>query len=133
MSVSPPFPTSAGPNPPYRPVSLPASAAESVEWVGRPTVRSCRPRVLAIPPGPALIASQTLALPVGQATLAGELELPTQATGLVVVGYGGSSRLSTRSSHVSRLLQQAALGVLSLDLLTPAEAREPEPRCTWPS
>jgi putative phosphoribosyl transferase len=48
--------------------------------------------------------------------------MPEPASGVVVFAHGsGSSRHSTRNSHVAGVLTRAGLGVLLFDLLTPAE------------
>jgi len=54
--------------------------------------------------------------------LAGDLSVPEQATGLVLFAHGsGSSRFSPRNRYVARVLQEAHLATLLLDLLTAAE------------
>ena len=56
------------------------------------------------------------------AGLEGELALPDQARGLIIFAHGsGSSRLSPRNQYVARVLNDAGLGTLLLDLLTPEE------------
>jgi pimeloyl-ACP methyl ester carboxylesterase len=48
--------------------------------------------------------------------------VPTGATGIVLFAHGsGSSRHSTRNIFVARALQNAGIGTLLFDLLTPAE------------
>jgi pimeloyl-ACP methyl ester carboxylesterase len=57
--------------------------------------------------------------------LGGHLTVPEGATGVVVFAHGsGSSRHSPRNRHVAGVLQQARLGTLLFDLLTPAEERD---------
>jgi putative phosphoribosyl transferase len=57
----------------------------------------------------------------------GDLVVPDGASGIVLFAHGsGSSRLSPRNQHVAGLLQQAGLGTLLLDLLTPDEAAADE-------
>jgi len=109
-----------------QPAHPPEPASEPAIHLQHPTAQN-RPRRATSPSDPVLIASQTLALPVDQTTLLGELELPPQASGLVVFGHcsSGSSRLSSRNRHLSRLLQQADLGSFSVDLRTPAETQLP--------
>lgn len=115
----------AAPEEPPRPAQPPDLAAEPVVHLAYAATRRRSSRA-AGPPSPVLVASQTLALPLDHTTLVGELELPTQASGLVVFGHcGGSHRLNSRSRHLSRLLQQADLGVFSVDLRSPAEALVP--------
>ena len=58
----------------------------------------------------------------GTATMEGTLELPHDAAGVVLFAHGsGSSRLSPRNNHVARVLRDAGIGTLLLDLLTPHE------------
>ena len=61
-------------------------------------------------------------MPVGEVTLEGELQIPPNATGLVLFAHGsGSSRLSPRNQFVARMLREAGLGTLLFDLLTREE------------
>jgi dienelactone hydrolase len=54
--------------------------------------------------------------------VAGDLAVPTNAQGVIVFAHGsGSSRLSSRNRFVARVLQQARLATLLLDLLTAEE------------
>jgi dienelactone hydrolase len=56
------------------------------------------------------------------AELAGELAIPSQATAIIVFSHGsGSSRLSPRNLKVAARLQEANMGTLLFDLLTPEE------------
>jgi putative phosphoribosyl transferase len=58
----------------------------------------------------------------GPLQLEGDLGLPPDATGLVLFAHGsGSSRHSSRNRYVARQLNQAKLGTLLIDLLTPEE------------
>ncbi|MEO5781572.1 MAG: phosphoribosyltransferase [Arthrobacter oryzae] len=60
----------------------------------------------------------------GGVLLEGHLHLPVPAHGVVLFAHGsGSSRHSPRNRYVAGVLQQAGLGTLLLDLLTPAEER----------
>jgi len=53
----------------------------------------------------------------------GMAELPQAALGVVVFAHGsGSSRFSPRNNYVARILHEADVGTLLLDLLTPDEA-----------
>jgi putative phosphoribosyl transferase len=62
-------------------------------------------------------------IPSDKRTLPGRLSLPGDAAGIVVFAHGsGSGRHSPRNRHVASVLNQAGLGTLLLDLLTPAEA-----------
>jgi putative phosphoribosyl transferase len=65
-----------------------------------------------------------IAVPVGDAVLEGELVVPEGARGIVVFAHGsGSSRHSPRNLRVATALNEAGLGTLLVDLLTPAEER----------
>ncbi|MHB9101294.1 MAG: dienelactone hydrolase family protein [Sulfuricella sp.] len=60
--------------------------------------------------------------PSGTISLEGMLELPENATGVVLFAHGsGSSRLSPRNNYVARVLREAGLGTLLIDLLTQHE------------
>src|SRR3981081_214323 len=62
---------------------------------------------------------RVVAVPV---TLAGNLSLPEKARGVVLFAHGsGSSRHSPRNRHVARMLNEANLATLLIDLLTPEE------------
>lgn len=66
--------------------------------------------------------STTVRIPLGAVTLSGELEIPPDATGLVVFAHGsGSSRHSPRNQAVAGVLREAGSGTLLFDLLTPEE------------
>jgi putative phosphoribosyl transferase len=59
---------------------------------------------------------------VAAVRLAGHLTVPADARGIVVFAHGsGSSRHSPRNRYVAAVLNQAALGTLLFDLLTPDE------------
>lgn len=52
----------------------------------------------------------------------GMLELPHEALGVVLFAHGsGSSRLSPRNNYVARILREAGIGTLLLDLLSEDE------------
>lgn len=58
----------------------------------------------------------------GTVTLAGELNIPCNATGVVLFAHGsGSSRHSARNQFVARTIRNAGLGTLLFDLLTREE------------
>src|SRR5438445_2605206 len=58
----------------------------------------------------------------GRAVLSGNLQIPENATALVLFAHGsGSSRHSPRNQFVARTLNQAGLGTLLFDLLTREE------------
>jgi len=62
--------------------------------------------------------------PVG---LEGDLALPDGARAVVVFAHGsGSSRLSPRNQQVAEVLQEAGIGTLLMDLLTPDEGAADE-------
>jgi putative phosphoribosyl transferase len=55
-------------------------------------------------------------------TLEGDLTLPADARGVVLFAHGsGSSRHSPRNRYVARMLREAGLGTLLMDLLTREE------------
>jgi len=61
-------------------------------------------------------------IPVGPVAIEGHLHLPEPVSGVVVFAHGsGSSRHSPRNRYVAEVLQDAGLGTLLLDLLTPEE------------
>ncbi|WP_314196148.1 phosphoribosyltransferase family protein [uncultured Arthrobacter sp.] len=61
-------------------------------------------------------------IPCGEVRLRGSLHLPARCEGVVVFAHGsGSSRHSPRNRYVASVLQDAGLGTLLLDLLTPDE------------
>jgi pimeloyl-ACP methyl ester carboxylesterase len=61
--------------------------------------------------------------PAGESIdLPGRLTLPESAIGLVLFAHGsGSSRFSPRNTYVASVLQEAWIGTLLFDLLTPQE------------
>jgi putative phosphoribosyl transferase len=62
---------------------------------------------------------QAVRVAAGPVILDGDLSLPEGARGIVLFAHGsGSSRLSPRNRHVARLLNQAKLATLLVDLLT---------------
>lgn len=65
---------------------------------------------------------RTVSIAVGPVTLEGTLGVPAAATGLVLFAHGsGSSRFSSRNRYVARVLRDAGLGTLLLDLLSRGE------------
>ncbi|HZU06357.1 MAG TPA: dienelactone hydrolase family protein [Chloroflexota bacterium] len=65
---------------------------------------------------------QTVAIPADAVALAGDLAVPAGAQGVVLFAHGsGSSRFSPRNRHVAKVLRQAGLATLLMDLLTPEE------------
>jgi len=63
-----------------------------------------------------------ITIPLGRIALAGDLDLPAQARGVVLFAHGsGSSRFSPRNQRVARALRAAGVGTLLFDLLTAKE------------
>lgn len=66
----------------------------------------------------------TVQIPITDATLEGNLKVPSSARGIVVFAHGsGSSRFSPRNRFVASVQQEAGLATLLFDLLTPDEER----------
>lgn len=79
---------------------------------------------LGIPP-----PGRPVVIPAGNVRLAGDLNLPSGARGLVLFAHGsGSSRLSPRNRAVAAALQRVGVGTLLFDLLTAEEDRSDETR-----
>lgn len=69
--------------------------------------------------------SRLASIPAGAVNLEGMLEIPPDAPGVVLFAHGsGSSRLSPRNNYVARVLREAGLGTLLIDLLTRNEDRD---------
>ena len=65
---------------------------------------------------------RTISLRAGDTELEGTLGVPADAKGIVLFAHGsGSSRFSSRNRYVARVLRDAGLATLLLDLLSPAE------------
>lgn len=65
---------------------------------------------------------QLVRVTAGPVALEGNLVVPPGARGVVLFAHGsGSSRHSPRNRYVARMLNEAALGTLLVDLLTPEE------------
>lgn len=72
-----------------------------------------------------LACDEDVQIAVGGATVAGHLRIPGRRAGIVVFAHGsGSSRHSPRNRYVAEVLNEAGLGTLLLDLLTPDEERD---------
>ena len=66
--------------------------------------------------------SELVHIPDGPTIIEGMLEVPENTHGIVLFAHGsGSSRLSPRNNYVARVLRQAGIGTLLMDLLTPKE------------
>jgi putative phosphoribosyl transferase len=64
-------------------------------------------------------------IPSGRRRLSGILKVPPSATGVVAFAHGsGSGRFSPRNQFVARVLQEAGLATLLLDLLEEEEAED---------
>lgn len=69
-------------------------------------------------------------IPAGRILLRGDLYIPRGAPGVMLFAHGsGSSRHSTRNRYVAKVFQDAGLGTLLLDLLTPEEELIDEQTC----
>jgi putative phosphoribosyl transferase len=69
-----------------------------------------------------LLRDEEVTVVVGRVQLAGHLAVPRSPLGVVVFAHGsGSSRHSPRNRYVARMLQDAGLATLLVDLLTPGE------------
>ena len=65
------------------------------------------------------VEEQLVRVPAGPVWLEGNLSLPEQPRAVVLFAHGsGSSRHSSRNRHVARLLNEAKLATLLIDLLT---------------
>ncbi|WP_115787687.1 phosphoribosyltransferase family protein [Arthrobacter silvisoli] len=65
---------------------------------------------------------EEIEIPDGPVRLQGTLHLPAQCRGIVIFAHGsGSGRHSPRNRFVASILQDAGLGTVLLDLLTPRE------------
>jgi dienelactone hydrolase len=65
---------------------------------------------------------RTVTVPDHTVDLQGTLDIPATARGVVLFAHGsGSSRFSTRNRYVARVLREAGLATLLLDLLSSAE------------
>lgn len=72
-----------------------------------------------------LIERVSVRVPVIDVVLAGDMEIPHDAKGIVVFAHGrGSSRHSPRDRRVAALLRHAGLATLLLDLLTEDEEEQ---------
>jgi len=66
--------------------------------------------------------TETVAIPSEEITVEGNLSVPRNACGVVLFAHGsGSSRFSPRNQFVARVLQEAEIATLLIDLLTNEE------------
>jgi putative phosphoribosyl transferase len=71
------------------------------------------------------VEAHEIELPSGPVRLPGTLAMPMDGFATVIFAHGsGSSRLSPRNKQVAETLNQAGLGTLLFDLLTPSEAAD---------
>jgi putative phosphoribosyl transferase len=71
------------------------------------------------------VRDEDVSIDVGGVRLGGHLMLPENAIGVVVFAHGsGSSRHSPRNRYVAAVLNQARLGTLLFDLLSPSEEHD---------
>ena len=76
----------------------------------------------AIPAKKEIPEKREVEIKAGSALLKGELEVPTNATGVVLFAHGsGSSRHSPRNQYVARVIRNSGVGTLLFDLLTRQE------------
>jgi putative phosphoribosyl transferase len=95
-------------------------AAKRLETAPQPSRRTPGTRA-----GSAADVDEEVEIPSRGVRLQGQLHLPVPARAVVLFAHGsGSSRHSPRNRYVAGVLQQAGLGTLLLDLLTPAEERQ---------
>src|SRR5260370_42464898 len=65
------------------------------------------------------VEERLVQVPAGPVTLEGNLSLPEEARAIVLFAHGsGSSRHSSRNRYVARVLKEAKLATLFIDLLT---------------
>lgn len=68
------------------------------------------------------VMDRSVRIPIGEATLDGDLAIPAGASGIAVFAHGsGSSRHSPRNRSVARVIREAGIGTLLFDLLTREE------------
>jgi putative phosphoribosyl transferase len=73
------------------------------------------------------VSEGSVTVPATGLELPGDLVVPEDAIGIVLFAHGsGSSRHSPRNRFVANVLEEAGLGTLLFDLLTPAEERDRE-------
>ncbi|MHB1174144.1 MAG: dienelactone hydrolase family protein [Sulfuriferula sp.] len=76
---------------------------------------------------------QLVHIPADDVHIEGMLELPEHAAGIVLFAHGsGSSRHSPRNNYVARVLREAGMGTLLMDLLTSEEDSDYQTRFDIP-
>ena len=74
-------------------------------------------------------AGDEIRIPCDNVELGGALDIPENPLGMILFAHGsGSSRASPRNNYVARVLREAGLGTLLMDLLTPREDRSQQNR-----
>lgn len=69
------------------------------------------------------VSEQSVRIPADGLALDADIAVPADVVGLVLFAHGsGSARRNPRNRYVAELLQEAGLGTVLLDLLTPEEA-----------
>ncbi len=80
-----------------------------------------------------MTSTQLVHIPADDVHIEGMLELPEHAAGIVLFAHGsGSSRHSPRNNYVARVLREAGMGTLLMDLLTREEDSDYETRFDIP-
>jgi len=76
-------------------------------------------------PGTSKVDEREVAIPAGGRTVRGTLRQPKGARSVVVFAHGsGSGRFSPRNQYVARVLEEAGLATLLMDLLEEDEAND---------
>ena len=95
---------------------------EVIACLGGAAVAASPARASIAPAGVPPAEGGEVEVTVGPVRLAGQLIIPQEASGIVVFAHGsGSSRRSPRNRYVASILNEAGLGTLLFDLLTPEE------------
>ncbi|MPZ59775.1 MAG: phosphoribosyltransferase [Propionibacteriales bacterium] len=85
-------------------------------------LRRSTPDRAADPPAEPVLRDEEVRVGTGRTRLAGHLTVPSGSTGVVVFVHGsGSGRHSPRNRFVAEVLNDAGMGTLLFDLLTPEE------------
>ncbi len=80
-----------------------------------------------------MTSTQLVHIPADDVHIEGMLELPQHAVGIVLFAHGsGSSRHSPRNNYVARVLREAGMGTLLMDLLTREEDSDYQTRFDIP-